>query len=50
MTKILKVLLKVLSEKIKSIDILNAEENIEEWGEFNRKVGFEKLIVNFNSM
>ena len=47
--KIMKVLMKILAKKVQSIDILNTEENIEEWGKFNRKVGFEKLVVSFNA-
>lgn len=47
--KIMKGLMKVLAEKVQSIDIINTEENIEEWGKFHRKVGFEKLLVKFNS-
>jgi len=48
--KIIKVLMSVLAEKVQSIDLLKAEENIEEWGAFNRKVGFEKLDVRFNAI
>lgn len=48
--KILKVLIKVLTEKIQSIDIESCEEKIEEWGQFNRKVGFENLLVKFYSV
>lgn len=47
--KILKVLMKVLSEKIQSIELLDSKENLEEWGEFKRKVGFEKLFIKFNA-
>jgi len=46
--KVLKVLIKVLTEKVQSIDIIDCEENVEHWGEFNRKVGFEKIHVKFN--
>lgn len=46
--KILKVLVQVLAEKVQSIDILEVEENIEDWQQFQRKVGFDKLIVKFN--
>lgn len=46
--KILKVLINTLVQKVQSIDILETEDNIEHWGEFNRKVGFEKLKVKFN--
>jgi len=47
--QILKVLIRTLSAKIESIDILDFEEKIEEWGEFNRKVGFEKINITFNT-
>lgn len=47
--KIVKVLIKILSEKVESIEIKDAKEKIEEWGKFNRKVGFEKLNVKFNA-
>ena len=46
--KILKVLMKILSEKVQTIDILDCEEKIEEWGTFKRKVGFERLNVKFH--
>lgn len=47
--QIMKVLLLTLANKVGSIDIIDAQENIEEWGEFKRKVGFDKLSVNFKS-
>lgn len=46
--QILKTLITVLSEKVTSIDILDYQENIEEWGEFKRKVGFDSISVKFN--
>lgn len=46
--QILKVLLTTLAEKISTLDILEHEDNIETWGEFDRKVGFEKLEARFN--
>ncbi len=46
--QIMKVLLETLSHKVQSIDILKVEENIEQWGEFNRKVGYDHLSVRFN--
>jgi len=46
--QILNILVKTLSEKVKSIDILDYKENIEELGEFKRKVGYDKLMVRFN--
>ncbi|MCB0517916.1 MAG: cytochrome P450 [Lewinellaceae bacterium] len=46
--QIMKVLLRVLAEKVQSIDMLDGDEKIEKWGEFERKVGFERLRVKFN--
>ena len=45
--QILKILLLQLSQKISSIDVIQFEENIENWGNFKRKVGFETLEVSF---
>ncbi|MEM9858799.1 MAG: cytochrome P450, partial [Bacteroidota bacterium] len=39
--QVLRTLLLVLSEKVSSIDLHGAEDKIEEWDEFQRKVGFE---------
>ena len=47
--QIMRILLTTLSEKVASIDIIDYIENIEELGEFNRKVGYDKLTVKFNS-
>ncbi|NLR90144.1 cytochrome P450 [Flammeovirga agarivorans] len=46
--QILKVLLGSLAEKVGGIEIKNYKDNIEEWGEFNRKVGFDNITVNFS--
>ncbi len=46
--QIMKILLQTLTQKITSIDIIEAQENIEELGEFKRKVGFNSLTVKFN--
>ncbi len=46
--QIMRTLLSLLSNKVSSIDIVDARENIEKWGEFNRKVGFHELTVKFN--
>lgn len=43
--QVLRVLLTVLSEKIKSIDILDQQDNVEDWGEFQRKVGYDSIHV-----
>ena len=45
--QILLALVDVLIESVSAIEILDAEENVEEWGEFKRKVGFHKLKVIF---
>ncbi|WP_298319535.1 cytochrome P450 [uncultured Aquimarina sp.] len=47
--QIMKVLIHTLMEKVQSIDLLDSKENIENLGEFKRKVGFDSLKVNFNS-
>ena len=45
--QIMKVLLNTLAEKVESIDIQEYEENIEHWGEFDRKVGYDRIQVKF---
>ena len=45
--QILRILLKVLSEKVTSIEIKEAKENIEDLETFQRKVGFDALKVQF---
>ncbi len=47
--QIMQILLKTLAEKVASIDIMDEKENIEDWGAFKRKVGFDRLRVKFNS-
>lgn len=44
--QILKTLITVLTEKVTIMEVVDFEENIEDWGEFKRKVGFHKLILN----
>ncbi len=48
--QILKHLLLELSQKVGSMEVLSFEENIEEWGEFERKVGFHKIEVAFKPL
>jgi cytochrome P450 len=48
--QIMKILLEKLSLKVGSINILTATENIENLGEFRRKVGFHKLRVRFGAV
>ncbi|MDU0355392.1 cytochrome P450 [Paraglaciecola aquimarina] len=46
--QILSILIDVLCEKVSTIDLLDAEDNIEHWDDFDRKVGYESLTVKFN--
>ncbi|WPR73358.1 cytochrome P450 [Algoriphagus sp. NG3] len=46
--QIMRILLMELSAKVQSIDILDLQENIEHWGDFQRKVGYHKINVKFN--
>jgi cytochrome P450 len=46
--QILNTLINVLCEKVSSIDFIDAEENIEHWDEFKRKVGYHRLNLKFN--
>ncbi|MEP1445205.1 MAG: cytochrome P450 [Paraglaciecola sp.] len=46
--QILSTLINVLCDKVQSIDLLDAEDNIEQWDEFKRKVGYHRLNVRFN--
>lgn len=45
--QILKVLIQTIAEKVGSIEMLDFDENIEEWGEFKRKVGYDRIRVKF---
>lgn len=47
--QVMKVLLLTLANKVAAIDIQDAVENIEEWGVFNRKVGFDQIRVKFTA-
>ncbi|SHM52675.1 cytochrome P450 [Flavobacterium saccharophilum] len=48
--QIMKILLMALSQKVKSIAILDCKENIEELGEFKRKVGYDSIRVKFTAL
>jgi len=48
--QVLRTLLSVLSKKIKSIELIESEDKIEDWDKFQRKVGFEKLEAKFISL
>jgi cytochrome P450 len=45
--QILKTLITVISEKVSAMEVVSFEENIEDFGEHKRKVGFHKLVLNF---
>lgn len=45
---IMKIVVEVLTEKVSTMEIVSAEENIEDLGDFKRKVGFHRLQVKFN--
>lgn len=47
--KIMKVLISTLAEKVASIDVQDSKENMETWGAFHRKVGYDQLTVKFNA-
>lgn len=47
--QVMKVLIHSLIDKVQSIAIIDAEENIEDLGEFKRKVGFDSIHVKFNA-
>ncbi|CAN0586158.1 unnamed protein product, partial [Ectocarpus sp. 12 AP-2014] len=47
--QLMKVFLRVLTEKVSTIEIIDAVENIEDWGAHKRKVGFDKLTIRLNA-
>ncbi|AWB65637.1 cytochrome P450 [Saccharobesus litoralis] len=47
--QIMHTLVKTLAEKVKSIEIVDHQDNVEVLGEFNRKVGFHALNVKFTA-
>ena len=50
MRQIMKILLPLLAQKVSSIDLLDYEENIEDLESFQRKVGYHRLQVKFNTL
>lgn len=48
--QIMRVLLRTLSEKVESIELFDYKENIEELGEFKRKIGYDYLNAKFNPL
>ncbi|WP_237706957.1 cytochrome P450 [Ochrovirga pacifica] len=47
---LLRIILSEMVQKVKSIDILAHEDNVEDLDEFKRKVGFNSLSVKFNAI
>lgn len=45
--QILRLLVGILAERVSKIELQEAEENMESWGEFQRKVGFHRLQAKF---
>ena len=45
-----KALIKQITKKVKSIEIIDFEDNIEEWGAVSRKVGYDKMTVKFHKL
>jgi len=43
--QVLRTLIGVLSAKVQQIEIIDYKENIEDWQEFKRKVGYDSLTV-----
>ncbi|MEL6924525.1 MAG: cytochrome P450, partial [Bacteroidota bacterium] len=48
--QILKTLIQTLTEKVASIELLDYEENIEQWGDFERKVGYHQLRAKLHPL
>lgn len=46
--QILKTLIRALAENVSNINILESEDNIEDLGHFQRKVGFHNLVASFS--
>ncbi|MCL1065648.1 cytochrome P450 [Shewanella olleyana] len=47
--QILRQLVLTLANKVNDIDVVSADENIEQLGEFSRKVGFNRLVVSLSA-
>jgi len=48
--QLMKVLLRSLTEKVDSIEVKGTKENIEDWGDIQRKVGYDSINVVFNKL
>lgn len=47
--QLLNILVQTLAKRIESIELISHEDKIEDWDEFQRKVGYEHLNVKFNA-
>ncbi|NIJ45630.1 hypothetical protein FHR24_002098 [Wenyingzhuangia heitensis] len=47
--QIMNIFLTTIANKVASIDIIEAKENIEDLGDFKRKVGYDSLTVKFHN-
>jgi len=47
--QLMKVFLRVFTEKVSTVEIMDAAENIEDWGAHKRKVGFNELTIKLNA-
>jgi len=45
-----KALIRQITKKVKAIELVDFEENIEEWGEVSRKVGYNNVKVKFHEL
>ncbi|ARD21766.1 cytochrome P450 [Shewanella japonica] len=46
--QIIKTLITTLTNKVDTIEVLSQQDNIEDWGAFQRKVGYEQLNMIFS--
>jgi len=46
--QVLKVLINALADRVKTIEVTDHDDNIEHWGDFDRKVGFHRLRVRMS--
>ncbi len=46
--QVLKVLINALARRVDKIEVTDYEDNIEQWGEFERKVGFHRLQIQLS--
>ncbi|KAA2219678.1 MULTISPECIES: cytochrome P450 [Maribacter] len=46
--QLMKVFLRVFTQKVAKLTVVKAVENIEDWGEHQRKVGFDSLEIELN--